>query len=143
MPLVHVHVPEGSLTRDEKRDLIARVTRAAVEAEGVPVTEMTWVLIHEIDRDSWGERGAQLVHGKSRPIVEIATPVGWTTPARKRDLVQRVARAAAEAAGTNGVHYVIVHEVADNGWGWEGRAIPRSEYERFAAPDVPAKGEPS
>src|SRR4051812_43998228 len=42
-----------------------------------------------------------------------ATPVGWTTMARKRAMVERVAGAAAEAAGTNGVHYVIVHEVPD------------------------------
>jgi 4-oxalocrotonate tautomerase len=140
MPLVHVYVPEGSLSRDDKRDLIARVTQAAVEAEGVPVTEMTWVLIHELDRDNWGERGAPLVDGKSRPIIEIATPIGWTTKARKHELVQRVARAAAEAAGTNGVHYVIVHEIPDGGWGWEGTAVPRAEYERFAAPDLPTKG---
>jgi len=36
MPLIHVHVPDGSLTRDDKRTLIERVTRAAVSAEGVP-----------------------------------------------------------------------------------------------------------
>jgi len=136
MPLIHVHVPEGSLTRDDKRTLIDRVTRAAVSAEGVPVGDMTWVLIHEVARDGWGERGEPLPAGKSRPIVEIATPVGWTTMARKRAMVERVAAAAAEAAGTNGVHYVIVHEVPDGGWGWEGRQVPQAEYQRFAAPDV-------
>ena len=136
MPLIHVHVPEGSLSRDDKRILIERVTRAAVQAEGVPVGDMTWVLIHEIARDGWGERGAPLEVGRSRPIVEIATPVGWTTMARKREMIERVARAAAEAAGSDGVHYVVIHEVPDGGWGWEGRQIPQSEYQRLAAPDV-------
>ncbi|HEX8111484.1 MAG TPA: tautomerase family protein [Kofleriaceae bacterium] len=126
----------SSLTPDDKRVLIERVTRAAAEAEGVPVDEMTWVLIHEIARDGWGERGKPLAAGTSRPIVEIATPVGWTTMARKHEMIQRVATAAAEAAGTDGVHYVIVHEVPDGGWGWEGRQVPRSEYQQFAAPDI-------
>lgn len=141
MPLIHIHVPEGSLSRDDKRQMIELVTRAAVEAEGVRVDDMTWVLIHEVARDGWGERGEPLAYGRARPIVEIATPVGWTTMARKRDMIERVARAAAEAAGTNGVHYVIVHEIPDGGWGWEGRQLPRSEYERFAAPDT--KGQSS
>ena len=136
MPLIHVHVPQGSLTSDDKRVLIERVTRAAVEAEGVPVDDMTWVLIHEIARDGWGERGKPLAVGKSRPIVELATPVGWTTMARKREMIQRVAAAAAEAAGTNGVHYVVIHDVPDGGWGWEGRQVPRSVYQRLAAPDL-------
>lgn len=135
MPLIHVYVPEGSLSPPDKRTLIERATRAAAEAEGVAVDEMTWVLIHELPAENWGERGAPLAYGRSRPIVEIATPVGWTTMARKRELVERVARAAAEAAGTNGVHYVIVNEIADGGWGWQGRQVPRSEYQPYAAPD--------
>ena len=136
MPMIHVYVPEATLSSDDKRNLIVDVTKAAEAAEGVAVADRTWVLIHEVPRENWGERGAPLGVGKSRPIIEISTPIGWVTLARKRAMVQRVAYAAAKAAGTNGVHYVIIQEVPDGGWGDQGTAITRDTYQLYAAPDL-------
>jgi 4-oxalocrotonate tautomerase len=137
MPMIHIHVPAGSLDRAAKRAVIEAATRAAVEAEGVPVTDLTWVLIHEIAEGGWGARGQPLDDARARPIVEISTPVGWVTIARKHKMVTDVARAVAMAAGVDGVAYVIVHEIPDGGWGWEGRSVPRDQYQPRAAPDLP------
>lgn len=58
MPLVQISVPEGSLTPTQKATMIAKVTDACVEAEGVPaVRQFTWVHIHEVPDGGWGMTG--------------------------------------------------------------------------------------
>lgn len=58
MPLIQISVPEGSLTAENKADMIRRVTDAAVEAEGIPaVRAFTWVHINEVPDGGWGMAG--------------------------------------------------------------------------------------
>ena len=135
MPMIHIHVPAAKLSHEQKRAVIEGVTRAAVEAEGVPVTSMTWVLIHEIAPGGWGARGLQ-TDGDALPIVEIHTPVGWVGQVRKQRMIEAVARAISEAASVAGVHYVLVNEIADGGWGYQGRQIARAQYESRRAVDI-------
>jgi 4-oxalocrotonate tautomerase family enzyme len=59
MPVIHVYAAEGFLSPVRKRRMIESLTRAAVEAEGLPTTERTYVLIHEIPDGGWGYRGKQ------------------------------------------------------------------------------------
>jgi phenylpyruvate tautomerase PptA (4-oxalocrotonate tautomerase family) len=108
-----------------------------VDAEGVPVTDMTWVLVHEVAQGGWGERGVQTAGEAALPIVEICTPVGWVGMARKRKMIEDVSRGAAEGAGVEGVHYVVIHEIADGGWGYRGTQVTRAFYSTRAAPDLP------
>jgi len=61
MPLVHVTVPEGSLSDARKQLMVEKVTAAALEAEGLPNNEktrmLTWVIINEVKEGNWGAGG--------------------------------------------------------------------------------------
>ena len=58
MPLVQISVPAGSLTAEQKAAMIAKVTDACVEAEGIPaVRQYTWVHILEVAEGGWGMAG--------------------------------------------------------------------------------------
>lgn len=61
MPLVQIAVPAGSLTAEQKAAMVAKVTDACVEAEGIPaVRQFTWVQINEIADGGWGMGGHAL-----------------------------------------------------------------------------------
>jgi 4-oxalocrotonate tautomerase len=58
MPLVQISIPAGSLSAAKKADMIAKVTNAVVEAEGVPAARgFTWVHINEVPDGGWGMSG--------------------------------------------------------------------------------------
>lgn len=61
MPLVQISVPAGSLSAEKKAAMIAKVTDACVEAEGIPaVRQFTWVHINEVPDGGWGMAGHAL-----------------------------------------------------------------------------------
>jgi len=54
MPLVTVKLVEGVYTEKQKHDMAAQVTDVMVAFEGSEAyRELTWVLIEEVQRDSW------------------------------------------------------------------------------------------
>lgn len=58
MPLVQISIPAGSLSAEKKAAMIAKVTDACVEAEGIPaVRQFTWVHINEAPDGGWGMGG--------------------------------------------------------------------------------------
>lgn len=58
MPLVQISVPAGSLSQEKKAAMIAKVTDACVEAEGIPAArQFTWVQINEVPDGGWGMGG--------------------------------------------------------------------------------------
>lgn len=58
MPVVTIQVPAGALNADKKSTMIAKVTDAVVEAEGIPaVRSGTLVLIEEVPDGGWGISG--------------------------------------------------------------------------------------
>lgn len=57
MPLVQISVPAGYLDYEKKAKMIELVTQAVVEAEGLPVTQNTWVHINEVPDGGWGQAG--------------------------------------------------------------------------------------
>ena len=48
MPFVNVKVIEGTLTADEKQEMITRLTDAILSVDGEGAREVTWVIIEEI-----------------------------------------------------------------------------------------------
>lgn len=61
MPLVQISVPAGSLTQEQKSAMVAKVTDACVEAEGIEaVRQFTWVHINEVPDGGWGMAGRAL-----------------------------------------------------------------------------------
>ena len=71
------------------------------------------------------------------PVIHIYTPQGFLTPARKRLMVDKVTAAAVEAEGlpTTDRTYVLLHEVPDGGWGWQGEVITEADFGRHLPPD--------
>ena len=72
------------------------------------------------------------------PVIHIFTAEGFLSPARKRLMIEKVTAAAVEAEGlpTTDRTYVLVHDVADGGWGWQGEPITRTDFDRHL-PDDP------
>ena len=87
MPLVHVTVPEGSLSDARKQLMVEKVTEATLEAKGLPSNErtrmLTWVIINEVKDGNWGAGGGVcvvvvgggLVAPDAVPVVPDVAPV--------------------------------------------------------------------
>lgn len=71
------------------------------------------------------------------PVIHIYSAEGFLSPARKREMIERVTAAAVEAEGlpTTDRTYVLVHDVPDGGWGWQGEVITRADFAPFLPPD--------
>jgi phenylpyruvate tautomerase PptA (4-oxalocrotonate tautomerase family) len=71
------------------------------------------------------------------PVIHIYTPAGFVSPARKKLLVERVTAAAVESEGlpTTDMTYVLVHDVPDAGWGWQGKVITQADFAALLPPD--------
>ena len=78
------------------------------------------------------------------PVIHIYTPEGFLSSARKKLMVERVTKAAVDAEGlpTTDRTYVLVHDVPDGGWGWQGNVIDQSAFRHLLPPD-PSDGEVS
>ncbi len=71
------------------------------------------------------------------PVIHVHTPEGFLSPARKKLMVEKVTKAAVEAEGANttDLTYVLIHEIPNYGWGWQGVSRDRSQYEPLIADD--------
>jgi len=75
------------------------------------------------------------------PVVHIYTAEGWVSPARKQLMIEKVTAAVVEAEGIPSVRdmtYVLVHDVSDGGWGYQGRIFRESEFKDHIPPDPAA-----
>ena len=75
------------------------------------------------------------------PVVHIYTAEGWVSPARKKLMVENVTRAVVDAEGvpkTREMTYVLVHEVPDGGWGYQGAGLTKKEVAAHIPPDPQA-----
>jgi 4-oxalocrotonate tautomerase len=54
MPLVDIQVIAGTFSKDQKQEMIAKVTDTMVKIEGEALRPVTWVRIHEIPSGEWG-----------------------------------------------------------------------------------------
>jgi 4-oxalocrotonate tautomerase len=58
MPLIQISVPAGSLSQEQKREIVERITDVVVDVEGIPaVRQGTWVQINEVPDGGWGMAG--------------------------------------------------------------------------------------
>lgn len=72
------------------------------------------------------------------PVVHIYTAEGWLSPVRKRMMVEKVTAAVVEAEGVPAVRdmtYVLVHEIPDGGWGFQGHVHQKSEFQKHLPAD--------
>ena len=57
MPFVSVKVVEGTLSAEQKQQLITRLTDTIVSIDGEGARGVTWVVIEEIASGEWGIGG--------------------------------------------------------------------------------------
>ena len=57
MPLVQIKGVEGYLTKDQKQELIKKVTDAVLSVEGEGLRPVTWVIIEDVKENEWGVGG--------------------------------------------------------------------------------------
>jgi arsenite methyltransferase len=57
MPLIQVKLIENVFSRDQKREMIERLTDAMVEIEGENMRSVTWVTVEEVASGDWGIAG--------------------------------------------------------------------------------------
>ena len=72
------------------------------------------------------------------PVVHVYTSEGWVSPRRKKLMIEKITDAVVEAEGREEVRkltYVLVHDVGEGGWGWQGKVIGKKDFERHIPPD--------
>jgi len=57
MPIATIKVIEGVFSKEQKAQLIGKVTEAMIEVEGEDMRHLTWVLIEEIKVGDWAIGG--------------------------------------------------------------------------------------
>jgi 4-oxalocrotonate tautomerase family enzyme len=61
MPVAKVYVPEGTLSPEQRRDIVKGIHEVIHTVEKRPPTLQTYVLIQEVPSGSWGNAGAVFV----------------------------------------------------------------------------------
>lgn len=64
MPFANLKVPAGTLSAEQKQDLIVKVTDMYVETFGEDARANTMVLVDEVADGGWGIRGEALTLAK-------------------------------------------------------------------------------
>ena len=57
MPIVDIHLIEGVFDKDQKQEMIRKVTDAMVDIEGEAMRGVTWVRLYEVASGEWGMGG--------------------------------------------------------------------------------------
>ena len=60
MPLVNVKLIKGVFSKDQKQEMINKITDAMVSIEGENMRPVTWVLVEEVQSGDWGIGGKGL-----------------------------------------------------------------------------------
>ena len=70
MPLIQVHVIKDVFSKEQKREIISKLTDALVSIEGENMRNVTFCLVQEVDSGDWGIGGNALttadVHALAR-----------------------------------------------------------------------------
>ena len=57
MPFTSVRVIEGVFSKEQKAQLIEKITEAMIEVEGEGMRDLTWVVIEEVKPGDWAIGG--------------------------------------------------------------------------------------
>jgi 4-oxalocrotonate tautomerase len=68
MPLIQVKVIENVFTRDQKQQIIRRLTDTMVEIEGENMRPVTWCVVEEVSSGDWGIAGNPLTTADVRAL---------------------------------------------------------------------------
>ena len=68
MPLIDIQLIEGVFDKNQKQEMIRKVTDAMVGIEGEAMRGVTWVRVHEIASGEWGIGGKALTAADVRAM---------------------------------------------------------------------------
>ncbi len=141
MPLIKIHSPEGTFTKEALDILAAQISKDGGDLEKLsddPFTRSTtWVYAHEYDP-------AKVYHG-GKPggtrvvTVELSALQGGFDHSVKAELIKRVTAAVAKAGNFDSQYlpiYVLIHEVPPQSWGFSGKPL---SFEALQNPPEGAK----
>lgn len=60
MPMITVQAIENVFTKEQKQEIISKITDTMVSIEGENLRELTWVKIEEVKEGDWGIGGNPL-----------------------------------------------------------------------------------
>ncbi len=63
MPIVDIHLIEGVFDKNQKQEMIRKVTDAMVGIEGEAMRGVTWVRLYEVASGEWGMGGKGITTG--------------------------------------------------------------------------------
>ena len=73
MPIVDIHLIEGVFDKDQKQEMIRKVTDAMVDIEGEAMRGVTWVRLYEVASGEWGIGGKGITTADVRAMQTRST----------------------------------------------------------------------
>jgi phenylpyruvate tautomerase PptA (4-oxalocrotonate tautomerase family) len=128
MPMLDAYIPEGALSAEAEKKLLARLTDVLLENEGADPSNETarsiaWVFLHRADVFV---AGAPADEPRYRFVASV--PEGQFNPDRRRAIVEAITEAVLDAE--EGARprdpmrvWVFPTEIADGTWGGGGRIV--------------------
>jgi 4-oxalocrotonate tautomerase len=68
MPLIQVRVIKDVFNREQKKQIISKLTDAMVAVEGENMRPVTWVTVEEVESGDWGIAGSPLTTADVRAL---------------------------------------------------------------------------
>jgi phenylpyruvate tautomerase PptA (4-oxalocrotonate tautomerase family) len=145
MPMLDAYIPDGALSADAERSLLALLTDKLIEHEGADpsneaVRSIAWVFLHR--PEAVLVAGAPAETPRYRFVASV--PEGQFDSERRNAMVASITEAVLDAE--QGAHerdasrvWVFTHEVPEGSWGALGRIVTLSDIATFATGD-PERG---
>ena len=129
MPFIYVNYPAGGFEPEVLAPMATVLTTTAEELEGIPFEprkgSTTWVFCRETPRDHVFHGGQW--EGSFVFCVQISVLQGGYSATTKTQLIERVTDIVAKFAklpkGEERRVYVIITEVTEQNWGYDGRPL--------------------
>lgn len=138
MPVIDIDLPEGLVSAAEQDSLVQGLGQALLRAEGLPtvgpILAHAAVYIHIM---AAGEARTMAGSGFPPPVrVRLTTAAGSLDRAAQRQAVAEMTRLISQAAHDPSVseRTLVLHsEIAEGGWGDNGAALGREDFDRLNA----------
>ncbi len=68
MPLIEVKLIEGVFSKEQKQEIVRKLTDAMVSIEGENMRPVTWCIVEEVKSGDWGIAGKPLTTGDVKAL---------------------------------------------------------------------------
>ena len=142
MPMLDAFIPEGALSEEAERVLLARLTDILIEHEGADpanpvVRSIAWVFLHRPEAVYVAGEPA----GEPRYRFVASVPEGQFDDERRQGMAEAVTEAVLDAEGGARDRdpmrvWVFANEIPDGTWGAGGRIVTLADIAGFALGDA-------